>query len=386
MKTILVYAQQPSAGYIELYLSLMREGRRRGWGFAIVEPMAGPGEAKRMGEVFVTLHPSGFVGGYIDGDPIVPPAGMPSVWIDTSRPPPGGSVVRHDNASFGIAAADALATHDTGFAVFGLGHHHWSAARERAFAERLHERGRRCRIVRLHTREKFQYMALGEVRGALSRMKRPVSVFAVTDQLASVVLMAADALGWKCPRDIRLIGVDDNEIVCMNSPVTLTSVHPDWALGGRLVAEALEVQMRGGRAAPEYIYGAAGVTRRASTRIPYVRSKDERVERALAFIASEFSSPIDVGDVVEAMGYSRSHGELRFREETGKTILATLEEMRWQRLVVLLGRRDADLSSLPDLCGFRSASALRQFFRRRTGMSMTSWRNIQNRRNIFQTK
>ena len=386
MKTILVYVQQPSAGYIELYLSLMREGRRRGWCFALVEPMAGPDEAKRLEEVFATLHPSGFVGGYIDGDPIVPPSGMPSVWIDTSRPPPDSCVVRHDNASFGIAAADALADHDTGFAVFGLGHHKWSAVRERAFAERLRERGCHCRVVRLHTREKFQYLALGEVREALSRMKRPMSVFAVTDQLASVVLMAADALGWRCPRALRLIGVDDNEIVCMNSPVTLSSVHPDWALGGRLVAEALETQMRGGCAAPEYIYGAAGITRRASTRIPYERPKDERVARALAFIASEFSSPITVGDVTDAMGYSRSHGELRFREETGRTILETIEEMRWERLIVLLGRQNASLAALPDMCGFRSASALRQFFRRRTGMSMTEWRNTQNRRNIFQTK
>ena len=132
--------------------------------------------------------------------------------------------------------------------------------------------------------------------------------------------------------------------------------------------------MRGEPPGREYVYGAAGVTRRATTRTARARPTDPRVERALAFIAAEFASPIDVGDVVEAMGCSRSHGELRFREETGKTILAALEEMRWQRLVVLLGRRDADLSSLSDLCGFRSASALRQFFRRRTGMSMTVWR------------
>ena len=160
----------------------------------------------------------------------------------------------------------------------------------------------------------------------------------------------------------------------MSSPTPLSSVRPDWAEGGRLVAEALEMQMRGGKPLKKYLYGAAGVTRRASTRNPYHRPKDARVERALAFIDAEFASPIDLADVVRAMGCSRSLAELRFREETGKTILKALTEKRWEKLLVHLGRSDVDLSALPSACGFRSAAALRELFRRRTGMSMTEWR------------
>ena len=55
---------------------------------------------------------------------------------------------------------------------------------------------------------------------------------------------------------------DDDELVCMSSPTPLSSVRPDWAEGGRLVAEALEMQMRGGKPLKKYLYGAAGVTRR----------------------------------------------------------------------------------------------------------------------------
>ncbi|MBR0056894.1 MAG: hypothetical protein IJP66_06145 [Kiritimatiellae bacterium] len=46
MKTILVYTQRLNASYNELFLSLMREGRRRGWCFAIVEPTSAPDEAE----------------------------------------------------------------------------------------------------------------------------------------------------------------------------------------------------------------------------------------------------------------------------------------------------------------------------------------------------
>ena len=49
-------------------------------------------------------------------------------------------------------------------------------------------------------------------------------------------------------------------------------------------------------------------------------------------------------------------------------------DKRWEKLLVHLRRREVDLAALPDICGFRSAAALRDLFRRRTGMSMTEWR------------
>lgn len=375
MKTILVYSHQSASGYKELALSMIREGRRRGWRFAWVTPRDEDDEPARVRRMFDFLKPIGFVGGAIRRVATVVPKGMARVWIDCGIVPPGDPHVLHDNASFGVAAADALADGGGHFAAFGLDWHVWSTARTRAFAACVRRNGGRCRVFRFHRGVLYNpYLAFEPLCAALGKLRRPVSVFAVTDRLAAVVLMAAESLGWHCPRDIRIVGVDDDPLVCMSSPVTLSSVHPDWAQGGRLVAEVLETQMRGEPVRHEYVYGAAGVTRRASTRDAYRRPKDERVERALAFIAAEFSSPIGLSDVVATMGCSRSLAELRFREETGKTILKTIEDMRWERLVVLLGRKDAEISALPDLCGFRSAAALRAFFRRRTEMSMTEWR------------
>ena len=378
MKRIIVYALRVNASYNGLFFSLLGEGRRRGWRFAWVEPddrEDTASEHRRLADVFATLKPAGFVGGYVgNGAPVVPPAGMASVWVDTSEAPRGATVVRHDNAKFGEAAAKALMDGGENFAVFGLKRHKWSSIRERAFAAIVRAAGKRCRVVRLPGDSTQHYAALGSIRDALRRMPRPISVFAVSDKLAAVVLLAAESLGWRCPRDIRLVGVDDDELLCMSFPTPVSSVHPDWALGGRLVAEALEAQMRGEPPGRKYLYGASGVTRRATTRLPFVRPRDERVERALAFIASDYASPITVEDVVAVMGCSRSLATLRFREETGKTILGALEEMRWERLLVLLRREKTNLSALPAQCGFRSAAALRALFRRRTGLSMTEWR------------
>lgn len=387
MKTILVYSHQSASGYKELALSMIREGRRRGWRFAWVTPRDEDDEPARVRRMFDFLKPIGFVGGAIRRGATVVPKGMARVWIDCGIVPPGDPHVLHDNASFGVAAADALADGGPDFAAFGFEYHSWSLTRMRAFARRIRASGGQCRTSSF-PRESLDnaYLAFEPMLAALRKLPRPVSVFAVTDRLAEVALMAAESLGWRCPRDIRIVGVDDDEVLCASAPTTLSSVHPDWAEGGRLVVEALEAQMRGEPVRREYVYGAAGVTRRASTRMGYRRPKDERVERALSFIASEYASPVGVPDVVAAMGCSRRLAELRFREETGRSIAEALADARLDRAMVLLKRRDADIAALPGLCGFRTASALRVAFRRRMGMSMTAWRkaNVEKLTNITQ--
>lgn len=380
MKTILVYAQRGSATYGGFYLSLLREGRMRGWRFAWMTPSPAPGEQERVARMFELLKPAGFVGGAIRGMAFAVPAGFPAVWVDCGRIPRGAVAIEHDNASFGRMAAMTLLGSGNSFAVFGFSGHVWSAMRAGAFTAAVRKDGGRCRIFNFPKDTLGNpYLAFDSIRETLLHLPKPVSIFAVTDRLADMALMAAESLRIRCPDDIRVVGVDDDEVLCMSSRTPLSSIRPDWAEGGRLAAEALETQMRGDRPMKKYLYGAAGVTRRASTRNPYHRPKDERVERALSFIDSEFASPVGIPDVVRAMGCSRSLAELRFREETGKTILEALTDKRWEKLLVHLRRRDVDLAALPAICGFRSAAALRDLFRRRVGMSMTEWR----RRNVI---
>ena len=378
MKTILLYPRPESTKYREFYLSLMAEGRKRGWRFVSVDRSPGPDEGERIRKICEDLGIDGWVGWHVGAPVSAAMSGIPAVFVDSGHSPPGVPVVHHDNAAFGDAAAEALGFGGENYAVLGFAGIRWSRARERAFAARLRECGLRCKAIRIDAPFFKPYTAHDKLRRAISKLKRPVSVFAVNDSLADAVLSSSESLGWHCPRDIRIVGCDDDELICMASPVTLSSVRPDWGFGGKLAAEAMEIQMRGGKPQKEYVYGAAGVARRASTRTPYRRPVDDRVERGLAFIAAEFASGISVPDVVRKMGGSRRHCERRFREETGKSILETIEDRRMDLLTTLLGGEKARISALPRQCGFPSAAALRGFFRRRTGMSMTEWRRGAN--------
>ena len=121
MKTVIIYTQRHNANYDELFLSFMREGRRRGWRFAWLTPRDGADEPERMARMFDVLKPAGFVGGYIRKSPVRVPKGVPQVWLDSGRAPQGAPLVRHDNASIGEAAADiakgAWVSHENIFSV-----------------------------------------------------------------------------------------------------------------------------------------------------------------------------------------------------------------------------------------------------------------------------
>ena len=378
MKNVLIYPRAESARSSDMFFSLMREGRRRNWRFLSVSRIIDPGESDRLAALRSELNVSGWVGYHVGAAITKALSGLPTVFVNSGNVPAGVPVVRHDNAAFGVAAADALGFASENYAVVRFSDGIWPKTREAAFAARLAENGRKCTTIGVSARNDRPFSAFRELRDAMSRLPIPVSVFAVNDRLADAVLAAAESLGLRCPRDIRVVGCDDDELVCMASPVTLSSVRPDWDAAGRLIADALEVQMRGGTPRSEYVYGASGVVRRASTRNPYRRPLDDRVERAIAFIDAEYAEKIRVEDVLRAMGGSRRHGERRFREETGKSILETIEDRRMERLLSHLGCENPDLGRLPALCGFRSAASLRDFFRRRTGMSMTAWRRRQS--------
>ena len=99
------------------------------------------------------------------------------------------------------------------------------------------------------------------------------------------------------------------------------------------------------------------------------------VERAEAFIQANAVSRIGVKDVVREMGCSRRLGEQRFRAATGSTIHERIASVRLDALLVQLRRAHVNIGYLADACGFGSASALRAFFRKRMGVSMTEWRS-----------
>jgi LacI family transcriptional regulator len=72
---------------------------------------------------------------------------------------------------------------------------------------------------------------------------------------------------------------------------------------------------------------------------------------------------------------SRHLFEMRFREATGHSVGEEIIQVRLERAMDLLSRRDVPIADIAQLCGFRSDIALRKLFRSRLHVSMRRWRS-----------
>ena len=208
----------------------------------------------------------------------------------------------------------------------------------------------------------------------IADLPRPCGVFAVCDRIAAAVVSVASRLGLQIPQDIAVVGVDNDEDLCQTAASTITSVAIDWEKGGFMACEALDRRMRHPLAPPmRATFGELGIVRRASTTLSSVRV-DPRVTKASAFIREHACDGIGVADVVRRMGCSRSLAALRYRQVTGRSILAEIREVQLEHAKVLLAQRDIPLNVLSDMCGWKSTASLRAYFAEQTGMSMREWR------------
>ena len=81
------------------------------------------------------------------------------------------------------------------------------------------------------------------LRVMMDRDDPPTAIFALADEMAFGVILAADELGWRIPEDFSLVGVDDHDVAAV---VGLTTVHQDVAEHGARAARLVVRQLAHG--------------------------------------------------------------------------------------------------------------------------------------------
>lgn len=361
---------------------LVRFARTSGWRLLAIDAEPTAVIRRRIPQLVREYAPLGAITTFHEGVEESWPAALPSVWVDTfpSRTMLRASTVRADNVAIARMAANELLRDRTPrtFACFSLSGISWARERAQTFAQSLQAKGSDCLTREISVPGGNFTRCTQCVKNALRDLPRPLGVFAVNDRMANQVMIAAEMLGLRIPEELSLVGVDNDESLCLAGPTAITSIQPDWDRCGWLAGEALQDLLLGKPSGRRLNYGPIALIRRASTLAKARRKNDPRVERALAFIRENAASPISVNDVIAAMGCSRRLGELRFRESTGKSILAELHARRLDLVMAHLNRKQTSITALANLCGFRSASALRAFFQAQTGQSMRDWRRRQS--------
>ena len=128
-------------------------------------------------------------------------------------------------------------------------------------------------------------------------------------------------------------------------------------------------------------YGVLDTVLRSST--ANRNNPQQLVRRARSYIEQNAVHGIGVQDVVRYLRVSRRLADLRFRAETGTTILDAILTARLAAVKRLLTETDLRISDIAMRCGYRDANYLKNLFRQRNGVSMRDFRK--NARGIKDT-
>ena len=306
---------------------------------------------------------------------------VPLVMLDTPReciPRTRRNLVSisNDSSSIGYAAAEHLLSQGT-FASFGYvcnDSTNWARERGDAFERRLAKTGIRC----LRYASALTGTIVPDRDGLLDwllELRKPAAIFADCDDHARSVLDICSDAGIGVPREVAIVGVGNDAVICNHSSPRLSSILPDFEGEGLLAAELLsEMMARPGRTRPQrhFTKGVADiVARESSTPLSHA---GHLVAKGMRFIEENALRGIGVDDVVRHLRISRSLATLRFREVRRRSIFAEIRECRLSAVANLLETSCMPIEDVTHKCGFENANHLKNIFKRRFGMSMREWR------------
>ena len=212
-----------------------------------------------------------------------------------------------------------------------------------------------------------------ELRAWLHALPKPVAVFCCDDLRAAQLSRVCRAAGFSVPRDVAVLGVDDDPLQCLFASPRLSSIDSDSVEVGRAAARALAHMLDSPDAGPPHVSVAPlGVAARAST--DCWPGAPEWLSGVLAWISENAGANLSACDVFRRAGRSRTLVERVFRERVGSTVQGKIAEARIETAKRLLARTARPLADVARASGFSSAGYFSRSFAAATGLAPTAWR------------
>lgn len=203
----------------------------------------------------------------------------------------------------------------------------------------------------------------------LRSLPTPLAVMSPYDAYAREAVMACKTAGLRVPEDISIIGVDNDEMLCMTVWPQLSSVA---TRGDRIGYEALSLLCRlirdQGTPPTEPIRVKPGeIIIRGSSSETAV--EDGVVSAAIRFIIAQSGHPVRVADVVDHVAVSRRTLERRFAAALGRNIAEEIRRAHVDRARKLLLESDLPLSEVARRSGLLRQQQLSRVIKEETGLS-----------------
>lgn len=246
-------------------------------------------------------------------------------------------------------------------------------SRERGFSSALNSVNIRPQIYNLPNTPTGSKGDIEALSVFFKNLQKPAAVMCVYDKRAADIFEAINSTTIRVPDEMSVISVDNDSLICDFTDPPLTSVAPNYQQLGETAAHILNRMMSKCKSQIlNHILKAKKIIDRGSAR--YIQPSARIVEDAMTFIEKNACKGITAADVAKHLQVSRRLMDLRFRQGTGKSVLALLIERRLETVKDKLKTTDLTIGRITADCGFRSENHAKALFKQHTGLSMRDWR------------
>jgi LacI family transcriptional regulator len=287
-----------------------------------------------------------------------------------------------DHKAVAQAAADhLLERHFRHFAFVGVERAFWSKARRDALIEILRKAGFPCHVYSPISRRRFLASWDGgqeDLVEWLSSLPKPIGVVAAHDLRAMCVLDACRRRpGLSVPEQVAVIGVDNDEPLCILGDPPLSSVVLDHERIGFRAAELLDRMMQGKKPLKKPItVKPRGVITRRSTDV--VAIEDQLVAKAVRYIHEHACDGVGVEEVATHCGVSRRSIERSFTQFLNMSPHEQILRTKVARAQHLLSETDFPLDTVAAKSGLSHAAYLNVLFKKQFGQTPGEYRRAEH--------
>jgi len=213
----------------------------------------------------------------------------------------------------------------------------------------------------------------GWLEKSLTRAPKPLAVLAYNDYDASKVQDVCRVAGLAVPEEVAILGVDDNELICLNQPIPLSSIAHDLMRVGFEGAALLDRLIDGAPPPPAPILiPPTDVVLRQSTdltaiNIPVVRT-------AMRFLKENLGRSFGIAEVAAAAGVSRSTLDRLFFQNLNRSVHEEVQRARLAAVKRLLIHTDLVIADIARQTGFCHAQHLNNAFRTAESLTPRTYR------------
>ena len=209
-------------------------------------------------------------------------------------------------------------------------------------------------------------------------LPKPCGILCFSDDEAQWLTRNCAELGINVPREIGILGIDNEEHVCENASPPISSIEPDYEqagfLAGDLIARLLakDPTVKG----YEQEYGILKLENRLS--VQSLSASGKRVSLALSIATRNLTKCPSPSVIAADLGISPRVLELAFKKTLGHGFTTEILNRKLEKAKELLSTTQAPISEVARSCGFGNYPAFKVAFRRRFNISARDWRKLQS--------